>query len=322
MEELDDNEHTSLEAGPVDTALSMDVVVDMALEDKMLKDGRVLGKILVDMRGFGLLSIIRFHSGPNFDPIRIAAGVLMIAQWILPVGLVIHTLKTDDNMICPRTGSLEAKIYMCTISAIYFVKTFISLKGKTTEWNNAYKYVTNNILIGSSTNKYEEISDQESGINVKKKKRKKGFLPERNSLAQIVEANALPWKAWNLPYIRDLVIFDIVYDAGVYIFSLWLVFETVDPMDMVVKTLTFEFLTKLDDEFKKLYFKYDGSCAVNMLLMGKDEDEREKLPSEVPPEYKSISSTELWIHKIVASVVLPASPMVALLFTFVGPYCK
>lgn len=70
----------------------------------------------------------------------------------------------------------------------------------------------------------------------------------------------------NLRCLRIMVMIDshmnMTYEGLVYLINLWIVFVTIEPLDMVLNALALEFILQLDDEVKRTYvgtyFRYEN----------------------------------------------------------------
>lgn len=79
----------------------------------------------------------------------------------------------------------------------------------------------------------------------------------------------------------DLVLTSLLYDTGIFMANLLIVFDDAKVVDMVVDVLALEFFTLIDDEFKRILIDYDDSFLDDMLIVPSSEPRRR--PVSVAP---------------------------------------
>ena len=109
----------------------------------------------------------------------------------------------------------------------------------------------------------------------------------------------------------DLCVMQIIYECGVYLLNLWLVFQTESPLDMILNAVALEFVTTLDSEYKSRFFEIWPEVNDHITAINNQEVERGK------GYYCYIGSLAC------ASLFIMLLMFPALLFMMVwGPLCK
>ena len=112
----------------------------------------------------------------------------------------------------------------------------------------------------------------------------------------------------------DLVVMQGSFEAAVYLFNLYLVFKTPEPLEMVLNMLALEFIVKIDNEFKSAFMKMKRKHIVGRVKQLNNE-----------PPWEGIQAILRYIMKPMMYLMrfsFPVATLSALFACFYGPLCK
>jgi len=111
----------------------------------------------------------------------------------------------------------------------------------------------------------------------------------------------------------------ITYEGCVYLVNLFIIYISNDPMDIVLNSLAMEFVLKLDDEIKEVYFKkFD---KISEYVRDNNMLEEDWKPSESCCLECAILTWTL-ITPILNYLTMYALPILSLAFAIYAPICK
>mmetsp|Transcript_36059 Transcript_36059/g.92914 ORF Transcript_36059/g.92914 Transcript_36059/m.92914 type:complete len:277 (+) Transcript_36059:175-1005(+) len=254
---------------------------------------RKLARALMEWPTFGLFSIFKTHPsiGIANKMIKLSALLLLVVQIVIPVALFLSKKAEYDSGYCPDVATPSLKVLFSTIALLYTIRTASTISSKCVHWDNS-----------SDENSVGPMMEQ--------------VLRERTELG--LGGSRL----------NDIGQFDAVmtlsYDALLYILNLWFIFIEEDPVEMVMNALAMEFVTRLDDEYKALYLKYNGLAVSEIIKNEWHLKNSSKMLGDVPLCFCSTSPLlccTAWANRIGALLAVLV-PVACLVMTVYGPICK
>ena len=222
--------------------------------------------------------------------VKVSALLLLLAQVVVPICLLIEEIKVYRRKghapICPAKAPLNQRILTGAIAVVYFTRIAALYQGK------YYETDIHNLDDESFKGAYTITQERTKAIVADLKRRHLNILSDLYG------------------QVDDFM--NITYEGFVYIVNAFIVFATEDALNMVLNLLALEFVLKLDDEFKALYFD-SNARAVDRL-----KKENPGLLT-LPPRCETLFFRALSSLNKFAFVVVP---LASVFFAVYGTYCK
>lgn len=202
-------------------------------KEKVEKEDKDLNEALKETPKFGLVTIFATHPVESIYDylIMILPLLLLVAQVVLPICLLIEEVKSyrrkyNQWRFCPGEAPPNQKILTLAIAIVYFSRS----------------------LVLTSETKDGCFSSR------------RGFSEQNEALYKTRELQHF----LNFTFGQVDAIMDVTFEGYIYIVNMFIVFITEDALNMVLNALALEFVMKLDDEFKALYFENNGKAVTRI----------------------------------------------------------
>ena len=225
--------------------------------------------------------------------IKMLPLLLLFAQFAIPITLFLSQFDSYEGGYCPNVGTIYEKILMFSIAIMYTARSALVFTAKYESWDSLQ-------FLRSST-----------------------CMPVQAKQILSVGENKLPMSILNQwGQVDDFM--NVQYEGSLYLLNLWLVFISHSAMDMVINSLAMEMVMKLDDEFKKNYFKAQGQATMYVY-----ENELNVTYYDPDGEIRGLWYNRYflnYIHALVMKVgtkmTFIAVPLIAAATVVYSPFCK
>lgn len=267
---------------------------------------------------FGLFAISYCH--PCDNCINAVFKVLPLLLLVVQIGIPIILWRSDvahTHWICDRNGLPYRKLLMFLIGILYIVRLCVLGADKILRPTEA--------VIPYAMSKF---FDQDVRFP------RWRLFQDRGDPAYFFDGIG-PRSQVGL--IMQLDFFMAVpFEFTLYALNLWLVYPEDNILEMVLNALAIEFVTRLDEEFKEMYFKTSGLCVRNIIVRRLHSNIRAFEHSsevEAREDTRTISCCKLYISRIpivlltvvlfnVSAICFVGSFVVSILATTIGTICK
>jgi hypothetical protein len=254
---------------------------------------------ILESKEFGLLSIAFTHPC-NYcciDAIfKIFPIILIVVQVVLPLGIWWGQYQENQSSCYLTEGPTgeetgkDRKLLMCVLGFYYLVKmTMLSLPKTLLNSGGLWGLLNLKAVFGSQSKSAQDENDM------------------MNMLAPLAS-----------PLCRSVLFDEFMqgpFEYMLYVLNLYVVWHQDNGLEMVLNAVAFEFVMEIDEKYKEMYMKYNGSCVDSII----DGEWREA--------YESVSGLRInllcnWLVTVSEVITSVFTFIVILAFTSVGSICK